>query len=95
MTPETIIKICRRAVARFGKYGQQIKSLEELAELSVEIAKSIMQDKPLARQKKVIDELADVQIMLWQLGQIYGADKVANRIMVKLERLEKRMDAET
>ena len=78
---EVIIK----AVQTYGREHQITKAIEEMAELMNELAKS--QDKRTTTEK-VIDEIADVKIMLKQLEYIYGQFKVEKRFMEKIKRLE-------
>lgn len=77
--------ILLRAIATYGIDRQLKKATEELAELIIEIQGE--------DEKKLIDEIADVSIMLRQLILIYGIDsEVERRIAFKVRRLEKRMD---
>lgn len=75
-----------KAVQKYGREHQITKAIEEMAELMNELAKS--QDKRTTTEK-VIDEIADVKIMLKQLEYIYGQFKVEKRFMEKINRLER------
>ncbi|MGE4564203.1 MAG: hypothetical protein AB7F32_04985 [Victivallaceae bacterium] len=59
------------AIFRRGEKQQLIKALEELSELSVEIAKAANGD---LRLKKLTEEIADAEIMIEQVKRICGAD---------------------
>lgn len=78
---EVVIK----AVQKYGREHQITKAIEEMAELMNELAKS--QDKRTTTER-VIDEIADVKIMLKQLEYIYGQFNVEKRYMEKVKRLE-------
>ena len=78
-------EVCIRAVQKYGRNHQITKAIEEMAELMNELAKS--QDKRTTTEK-VIDEIADVKIVLKQLEYIYGQFKVQKRFMEKIDRLE-------
>jgi hypothetical protein len=53
---------------RFGDEAQIRKSIEELAELTVQLAKHL---NGADNTNEIVDEMADVQIMLWQLVEIF------------------------
>ena len=78
-------KLLLRAIDIWGIHGQVTKTVEELAELTVELAKFLNYDGSIDR---ICDEIADVQIMLDQMKLIHGPGKVNARIQVKLNRLE-------
>ncbi len=83
--------ILDKAIAKWGKHAQLLMVLEEMSELQKEILKNINRDKD--NLDEIIDETADVEIMLDQLKYIYGIDKaVADRIPVKLEKVKARLD---
>lgn len=81
------IVILRRATEKFGLRFQCVKGLEEMAELSVVLTKFLNSDEPNCLSA-MVDEIADVYIMLHQLG--YGFDineAVDLRVDFKMERL--------
>ena len=53
----------------FGREHQAIKAIEEMAELTKELVKDI-QGEP--RRENIMEELADVLLMLTQLAYLYG-----------------------
>ena len=64
--------------------------LEEMAELQKEILKNINRGKN--NIPELVDEVADVEIMLTQLKMIYGIEKaVETHLPEKLEKIEKRL----
>jgi NTP pyrophosphatase (non-canonical NTP hydrolase) len=79
---ERFDKTCYDALTLFGDVVQQHKAIEELGELIVALAK----DNDTAA---IIDEIADVHIMLCQLAIMYGPDKVGKRVDFKIKRLAK------
>ena len=65
--------------------------LEEMSELQKEILKNINRRKD--NVDAIIDEVADVEIMLEQLKYIYQIDEaVKQRIPVKLEKVKARLE---
>ncbi len=83
--------ILDKAIAKWGKHAQLLMVLEEMSELQKEILKNINRGKD--NLDDIIDETADVEIMLDQLKYIYGIDEaVANRIPLKLEKVKARLD---
>lgn len=85
-------QIYEDAIDVFGDGPQQIKTIEELAELQVALAKD-MNDLEVT-QEEIIDELADAYIMIKQMAIVFGEDQVIQRIAEKVERLKKMVDAE-
>lgn len=69
------------AVRTYGKQSQLIMAMEEMAELTKELSKSIRGEKNVSA---ISEEIADVEIMLEQLKIIYG-----NRAEVDQARGEK------
>ena len=90
------LDICERATTKYGVTHQSVKALEELAELAKVVAKVVNNDfESIADRAAAIDhmaeEVADVQIMLWQLICCYDLS-VEDMIDYKLKRLENRMN---
>ena len=79
-----------KAIEHFGKVPQMVKATGEMGELSAEIARSILGEYPA--DDKMIDEVADVTIMMRQLTIIFGEKAVEDRIQFKLTRLKGRME---
>lgn len=82
-----------RAIRTYGEGAQVTKAVEELSELSAELARYALcggkpDDHLLAH---IREELADVEIMCNQLELIFG--DVSPWAMCKLERLERRLEA--
>lgn len=89
-----------RCIARhYGYYAQSVQAIEELSELITAIAKHRrMVSKMTAphdpreiggkERNNVIEEMADVTIMIWQMQYLVGIDgqEVYNVIRQKLDR---------
>jgi hypothetical protein len=67
------MNIHERLLAKFGKYNQEQKAIEEMAEL----IQAILKDTNIA------EEIADVQIMLDQMKIIYPQWKEWELIKIK------------
>lgn len=86
------MKILSKAVETFGSSNQMIKAVEEMSELTFELAKTLtnleMDRAPLG----IIEEIADVEIMLDQLKLIYGKDRIELQRSIKLNRLRRKLE---
>ena len=95
MTVEKQIKVLETARKVYGNKNQILVCIEELNELACVLAKfPRYEDEDEAREKlteKVIDEVADVMIILDHVQKIFGIpdEAIADRIMKKIERLER------
>ena len=80
------------ALSRYGVYSQLWKAIEEMSELTNEIAKDHAGG---STQEALIDEIADVTIMMEQLRLIYDVNEaVQERIDFKMRRLAQRIGYE-
>ncbi len=90
--------ILLRAIRKYGERSQQDKFIEEASELIKAILKLRYCNKDYEKQivqDAVDEEMADVQIMMEQLTMIYdNAERVELQKKKKIERLERRMNAE-
>ena len=96
MTAEREGRILEAAVKTFGKAAQVDMMIEEMSELTKALLKwrraaLIDGDNTEDKYNAVLEEMADVQIMLNQMALIFG-DSTEYEI-AKLERLEKRIAA--
>ena len=84
------------AIQRYGIPVQMAKCVEECGELSAAIA-LYLADPDETTRFGLLDEVADVQIMLWQmrLMSMYIDVNLEDRIEMKLDRLLDRMAQET
>lgn len=84
---DPLTAVCRTALWRFGVNRQKVKAMEECAELIVQLAKG--SDSAAT----IVDEIADVTIMMRQLTIAYGETEVQQRIDFKIDRLRKLLGA--
>lgn len=96
MTQEREADILERAVINFGFTPQIIVAIEEMSELTKALTKHLrnredyfLEDKHKEHVAPILEEMADVYIMLNQLSLIFG-DPTEWEI-AKLERLEDRL----
>lgn len=79
----------REAVSAYGVKSQLIVAIEELSELQKELTKQLRGGGDINR---ISEEMADVYIMLEQLGIIFGnGSLMQNWKYKKLKRLEQRI----
>ena len=82
--------IMRAAIVTYGDDAQEKMLLEEMAELQKEICKAW---RGKDNSDCIADEIADVEIMLWQMKNIFGIeDNVRKFRKKKLVRLERRLE---
>lgn len=87
MTQEREGRILESAISLFGADAQIIKAVEELGELTVELARHL---NGADCTDAIREEMADAFIMLNQLELIFG--DVAEVEIAKLERLERMIE---
>lgn len=85
---------CRVIAAHYGVENQKYKACEEMAELIQVLMKTETEKIEFSYFENIIDELADVCIMIEQLRFLFGEVDVDNRIVSKLNRQLKRMESE-
>lgn len=83
MTQEREAAILEGAIQKFGIRHQVIVAIEELSELQKELTKWL---RGRGKHENMMEEMADVSIMLNQLELIFGAP--TGEEIAKLERLE-------
>lgn len=59
-----------RTIAHFGAYKQMVVCIEEMAELTQQLSKHII-DHPKKSFENAVEEIADVEIMLAQMKIIF------------------------
>lgn len=86
--------LARQILNHYGLQHQKAKAIEELAELIVALQKDILEGKE-SHSRAVLEEIADVHIMLTQLLDDEG-DKTTVSLIVdrKLKRQMRRIKAE-
>lgn len=88
-------KEARYVLKHYGLQHQKAKTIEELGELIVALQKDLLADKD-GLSKEVIEEMADVHVMLLQL-MMYDEDyfnDVYDEMIYKLERQHERIQEE-
>jgi len=87
------LKLYNQALKKWGAEAQVMLFFEEIAELSVKICHAGRKNK-IVFACDLIDELADVEIMLEQMAVMFNIPKedIRNKKKEKLRRLEKRLE---
>lgn len=86
--------LARQVLRHYGVIHQKSKTIEELAELIVALQKDLLESKE-KHSKAVLEEIADVKIMLMQMLCDEDDEEFVERIMrQKLERQLKRIEVE-
>jgi NTP pyrophosphatase (non-canonical NTP hydrolase) len=78
-----------KALKRFGHAPQKVMFMEEAAELTKELSKSMRGKENI---DDICEEIADVQIMLDQLKVMYGERECRIKFYEKFKRLEGMLD---
>ena len=82
-------EIYEKALRTWGTQAQIMMAIEEMSELTKELCKHF-RGRP--NGEEIVDELADVTIMVVQLRLIFGVnDAVCDQMDVKMLRLKKRL----
>lgn len=91
MIPYEVRKaVYENAIAQYGMGEQILKAIEEMAELTNELAKSI--NPSSTTLDRIVDEIADVTIMMEQMRLLFDVNQdVQERIDYKVERLAQRI----
>ncbi len=82
-------ELLHEAVVQWGEDTQVLKAIEEMSELTRELAREPYTDNNLA---EIQDEIADVWILLEQMTILYGESEIENQIAKKLDVLESKLD---
>ena len=83
--------VLKRALHTWGEQAQMMMVVEEMSELKKEILKNVNRGKD--NLAEIIEETADVEIMLEQLKENYQiADKVEAYKSEKIKLIERRLD---
>ena len=85
------LDLLKRAINKYGEGNQIIVAIEELSELQKELCKTLRGED---NYPHVVEELADVYIMLDYIKILYSIDgkELNDEINIKLNRLEARVD---
>ncbi len=83
--------VLKRALQTWGEQPQMLMVVEEMSELMKEVLKNVNRKKD--NIDAIVEETADVEIMLEQLKENYGiAAKVAAYKAEKIKKIERRLD---
>jgi hypothetical protein len=82
-----------KARQKWGDTPQRIKTVEELSELAVVLCKAI-NGSPVTFEA-IVDEIADVIIVVNQMRHHYGEIQVDQRMDYKLDRLQQALERTT
>lgn len=86
------IEFCKSIANHYGRESQVLIAIEEMSELTKELCKYY---RRYDRKKEIIEEVADAQIMLEQLIELFGiSDEVDRMVDYKLNRQIRRMEQE-
>lgn len=94
MLTEAHKEVCRQAVEKFGRRRQAMKVVEELRELADEIQAAV---EGFGSVERIIDERADVAMMLYQLDELLMPRTmacVAAHVPVKIKKLQRYLEAD-
>lgn len=101
------IEIIKNALKAYGVEAQMVVAIEEMSELTYNLAKFLRDGciaehieraeegkypNTLERKYCITEEIADVQIMLWQLAEFVGKDRVNSMIEYKLQNLASNLE---
>lgn len=88
------ISVLKNAINTYGKDIQTIVAIEEMAELQKELTKAL-RGRP--NIENIIEEMADVYIMLVQIRLMYDIDinEIVNNETIKIWRLRERLKRST
>lgn len=90
MTERDILKA---AIDRWGHVAQLDMAVEECAELIKAICKIRRSGYAEKEVEDIIDEIADVRLMMTQLAYMFGEDRVSERMDYKINRLKERINS--
>lgn len=91
MNRKAIIDTYKQAIDLYGEKAQKLMAIEEMSELTKEICKDFREK---LNRENLIEEMADVLIMLDQMLLMYkiSGDEIQRMRERKIERLKERMD---
>lgn len=89
------------AIVTYGREAQTDMCIEECSELIkalLKLRRLPLEERIAAKGMKALEniqeEIADVQIMLWQIDLMYGYGYVEDQIDKKINRLKERVEAD-
>lgn len=98
--PDKYADVLYDAIDTYGREAQMDMCIEECSELIkalLKLRRLPLEERLAAKGMKALEniqeEIADVQIMLWQIDLMYGYGYVEDQIDKKLNRLKERIKA--
>jgi hypothetical protein len=85
-------RVFNKAIWEWGGESQENMAIEECSELIKAICKLRRKDSTADDFTNLIDEVADVTIMMRQMALIVGEESVNERIAYKINRLANRLN---
>ncbi len=85
-------EIYMKAIEKWGLDLQVNMAIEEMAELTHALMKHRRDPDNIDKIIAVIDEIADVIIMINQIKIIFGKEEIDSHIDTKLKRVKKKLD---
>ena len=84
-------KILEKAISTYGRTSQTIMAMEEMAELIQALSKDL---RGFSKKENIIEEIADVNIMLKQIMVIHNISdrEIENEMDFKITRLNNRIN---
>lgn len=99
--PDKYADVLCDAIVTYGREAQTDMCIEECSELIkalLKLRRLPLEERLAAKGMKALEniqeEIADVQIMLWQIDLMYGYGYVEDQIDKKLNRLKERIRAD-
>lgn len=93
MSGEINNEILQKAIDKWGVSAQLEMVIEECLELALSLQKlKRLRGNAEEKEANVIDEIADVKIMIKQIEKIFPIDKINTRIDFKMNRLSERLE---
>lgn len=81
-------KVYEAAIEQWGVHAQKMMAVGECGEFLAEFGREV---QGRSSPEKMIDEIADVMIMMNQMAMIYGEDEVRKRIDVKVNKVKTKL----
>lgn len=83
-------EIIEAAIKKYGVAMQTVVAIEEMSELTKELTKALRGKENI---EGIVEELADVYIMLNQVQMMFGIsdDRVQEMMNLKIQRLDRRI----
>ena len=85
-------KILQRAITLWGEKAQREMIIEEALELGLALMKLRRSGDSGEQMRSVVDEVADMKIMVAQAELLYDKEAIDKRVEYKMDRLAGRLD---